>query len=87
MAACGHTNPPHRRFCAACGARLPGQACRRCGFWNGGEDRYCGGCGGALGEEARATRVTPAEDDQTVLPRGELEALLRELLEATRGDA
>jgi class 3 adenylate cyclase len=53
---CGVENRAGRRFCAACGQRLP-TACAQCGFLNEPAERFCGGCGGAL--EDRATSPAP----------------------------
>ncbi len=42
---CSSENRPERRWCGACGKRLPFEACERCGFSNTPTERFCGGCG------------------------------------------
>lgn len=44
---CHTENRDDRKFCAACGQRLP-SACIQCGFLNDPGDRFCGGCGAAV---------------------------------------
>ena len=45
--ACGAENASTRKFCRACGARLP-LLCAACGTANEPDDRYCGECGAPL---------------------------------------
>jgi class 3 adenylate cyclase len=49
---CHIENNAGRKFCAACGQRLP-SACAQCGFLNDPGDRFCGGCGTSLVESSR----------------------------------
>jgi class 3 adenylate cyclase/tetratricopeptide (TPR) repeat protein len=55
--ACGVENARTRKFCRACGARLP-ILCAACGSPNEPDDRFCGECGSPLA--AGAAPVTPA---------------------------
>jgi class 3 adenylate cyclase/tetratricopeptide (TPR) repeat protein len=62
---CGVDSREGRRFCAACGKRLPA-ACAQCGFLNEPEERFCGGCGAAVdGEATRAPPVPSARSAET----------------------
>jgi predicted ATPase/class 3 adenylate cyclase len=61
--ACGAENASTRKFCRACGARLP-LLCAACGTANEPDDRFCGECGaplvGAGAGPAPAVLPTPA---------------------------
>jgi predicted amidophosphoribosyltransferase len=45
--ACHHDNRADRRFCTACGTRLP-TVCPACGAATEPGEQFCGGCGAAL---------------------------------------
>src|SRR3954466_2271867 len=45
--ACRAENPGTRKFCRACGTRLP-LLCPACGAENASDDRFCGECGQSL---------------------------------------
>jgi class 3 adenylate cyclase len=48
---CNHDNRAERRFCAECGAALPGR-CAACGASNEAGEKFCGGCGASFRELA-----------------------------------
>jgi class 3 adenylate cyclase len=52
--ACGVENAPTRKFCRACGARLP-LCCPACEAANEPDDRFCGECGTLLTASAPPT--------------------------------
>ncbi len=45
--ACGHENPPTRKFCANCGRNL-WEPCYNCGTLSTAGEKYCGACGADL---------------------------------------
>jgi hypothetical protein len=47
-----------RRFCAECGAALPG-LCANCGFTNEPSAKFCGGRGKPIATGSRALPMTP----------------------------
>src|SRR5262245_60594985 len=55
---CSAENAASRRFCRACGARLP-QACPACEAVNEPEDRFCGACGAPLPVAQATASVVP----------------------------
>lgn len=44
---CGGDNPPDKKFCGDCGARLANR-CAHCGAESPGDKKFCGDCGAAL---------------------------------------
>jgi class 3 adenylate cyclase len=53
---CESENPPGKKFCGDCGARLANH-CPKCGAENPSSKRFCGDCGGSL--EASAPAAEP----------------------------
>jgi len=60
---CGRRNRSERRFCAACGGRLP-LPCAACGWANEPGEKFCGSCGvrlaGDLGSAPAPVRPDPS---------------------------
>jgi class 3 adenylate cyclase/tetratricopeptide (TPR) repeat protein len=54
---CSTPNPPGRKFCSQCGARLA-LPCPACGEANQPGDRFCGECGAGLAEDAPAQEAS-----------------------------
>jgi adenylate cyclase len=66
--ACGAENVSTRKFCRACGGRLP-LRCAACGAANEPDDRFCGECGASLA--GPSARPAPAAAPPPVVPAEE----------------
>jgi class 3 adenylate cyclase len=76
---CSSENRPERRWCGACGQRLPFEACERCSFLNTPTERFCGGCG----LERRAVSVEPKPTSRGEAERRQLTVMFADLVGST----
>ncbi len=63
--ACHHDNRADRRFCTACGTRLP-TACPACGAATEAGEKFCGGCGATL---TSGGTTPPARSPSAAVPQ------------------